>query len=49
MGLAGPNLPTVTKYKGYDPEVGERGGLVRLDSFVYPRYRTVTGTVQVEF
>jgi TonB-linked SusC/RagA family outer membrane protein len=49
LGLAGRNLLTLTKYKGYDPEVGERGGLVRLDSFVYPRYRTITGTVQVEF
>ena len=34
-------------YKGYDPEVG--GTIVKLDSFDYPRYRTFTGSIQIEF
>jgi hypothetical protein len=51
LGLAGRNLLTFTKYKGYDPEVegDDDAPLVRIDSFAYPRYRTITGTVQVEF
>ena len=47
LGVIGRNLLTFTGYKGYDPEVG--GSIVRLDSFEYPRYRTVTGSVQIEF
>jgi hypothetical protein len=47
VSLIGRNLLTFTDYKGYDPEVG--GTLVRLDSFDYPRYRTVTGTVSLTF
>jgi TonB-linked SusC/RagA family outer membrane protein len=47
LGLIGRNLLTFTGYKGYDPEVG--GTITRLDSFDYPRYRTITGTIQIEF
>jgi hypothetical protein len=47
LSLIGRNLFTSTKYKGYDPEVG--GTIVRLDSFDYPRYRTFTGSIQIEF
>jgi TonB-linked SusC/RagA family outer membrane protein len=47
LSLVGRNLITWTDYKGYDPEIG--GVIQRLDSFEYPRYRTITGTVELEF
>jgi TonB-linked SusC/RagA family outer membrane protein len=47
VSLVGRNLLTLTDYSGYDPEVGTP--LNRLDDFVYPRYRTITGTVELEF
>jgi hypothetical protein len=47
MSLIGRNLFTFTDYKGYDPEVG--GTVVRLDSFDYPRYRTITGSFEITF
>jgi hypothetical protein len=49
LSLIGRNLLTFTDYKGYDPEVFTANGLTRLDSFVYPRYRTFTGSVEVTF
>lgn len=47
LSLIGRNLMTITKYKGYDPEVGTV--LNRLDSFAYPRYRTVTASIEITF
>ena len=47
VSLIGRNLLTFTDYKGYDPEVG--GTLTRIDSFDYPRYRTVTASVSLTF
>ncbi len=47
VSLIGRNLLTFSGYKGYDPEVG--GTIVKLDSFDYPRYRTVTGSVTLTF
>lgn len=47
VSLIGRNLLTFTRYKGYDPEVGSV--LNRLDSFNYPRYRTLTGSVEITF
>jgi len=51
LGLVGRNLFTWTNYKGYDPEVSDSDfpSTIKLDSFGYPRYRTITGTVQIEF
>ena len=51
LGLVGRNLLTWTKYKGYDPEVSDSDfpSTIKLDSFGYPRYRTITGSVQIEF
>ncbi len=51
VGLIGRNLLTWTDYKGYDPEVAgdDDAPLVRIDSFAYPRYRTLTGNIQIEF
>lgn len=47
VSLIGRNLKTWTSYKGYDPEVG--GTIVRRDNFVYPRYRTFTGSIELTF
>jgi TonB-linked SusC/RagA family outer membrane protein len=47
ISLVGRNLLTWTDYKGYDPEVG--GVITRLDSFEYPRYRTITGSFEITF
>jgi hypothetical protein len=47
LSLIGRNLLTSTKYSGYDPEVG--GTIVRIDSFGYPRYRTFTGSIELNF
>ncbi len=47
FSVIGRNLLTFTDYKGYDPEVGTV--INRLDSFDYPRYRTLTGSVEITF
>lgn len=47
LSVIGRNLLTFTRYKGYDPEVGSV--LNRFDSFAYPRYRTLTGSVEITF
>jgi TonB-linked SusC/RagA family outer membrane protein len=47
IALIGRNLFTWTDYSGYDPEVNSP--INRYDAFEYPRYRTITGTVQLEF
>jgi len=51
LSLVGRNLFTWTDYKGYDPEVSDSDfpSTIKLDSFGYPRYRTITGSVQIEF
>jgi hypothetical protein len=47
LSLVGRNLFVITGYSGYDPEVG--GVLTRTDAFVYPTYRTLTFSVDIEF
>jgi hypothetical protein len=47
VSLLGRNLFTWDRYSGYDPEVGTINR--RIDDFTYPRFRTVTGSVQVDF
>ena len=51
LGLVGRNLLTWTDYRGYDPEVSDSDfpTTIKLDSFGYPRYRTFTGSVQIDF
>jgi TonB-linked SusC/RagA family outer membrane protein len=51
LGLVGRNLLTWTDYRGYDPEVSDSDfpSTIKLDSFGYPRYRTFTGSVQIDF
>jgi len=41
------NLYTMTKYPGYDPEIG--GGSFGIDRGVYPQARTFTGGLSVTF
>lgn len=41
------NLFTLTKYTGYDPEVG--GGIFGIDKGQYPQARTILGGVQLSF
>lgn len=54
LALVGRNLFTITDYSGYDPEVrdeetGVNNPVARADVFDYPRFRTITATVQIEF
>ena len=43
------NLFTLTKYKGYDPEIG--GGVFGngIDHGIYPQARTVLGGINITF
>lgn len=41
------NLVTLTKYTGYDPEVG--GGVFGIDKGQYPQARSFIGGIQVQF
>ena len=41
------NLVTLTKYTGYDPEVG--GGVFGIDKGQYPQARTILGGIQLQF
>jgi hypothetical protein len=41
------NLLTLTKYTGYDPEVG--GGVFGVDKGQYPQARAFMGGVQLQF
>jgi TonB-linked SusC/RagA family outer membrane protein len=47
LSLIARNLYTWTGYSGYDPEIGSV--LNRNDNFNYPRYRTLTGSVEITF
>ncbi len=51
IGLRAKNLFTLTKYKGYDPEVASGGDLTNypFDNFGYPNYRVITGSVSFTF
>jgi TonB-linked SusC/RagA family outer membrane protein len=50
IGLIGRNLFTITDYSGYDPEIlDEDNATVRREGFVYPNFRTFTGTIEIEF
>lgn len=51
LALVGRNLFTITDYSGYDPEVRDEEAIaaIRADDFDYPRFRTITATVQIEF
>ena len=45
--LTGENLATMTKYTGYDPEIG--GGVFGIDKGYYPQARSFIAGVQLQF
>jgi hypothetical protein len=45
--LTAENLVTLTKYSGYDPEVG--GGVFGIDKGMYPQARSVIAGIQLTF
>lgn len=45
--LSAENLLTLTKYTGYDPEIG--GGVLGIDKGIYPQARTLMLGVQLQF
>ena len=48
--VAANNLVTLTKYRGYDPDVGSGGVLsAGVDYGIYPQARTIMGGVQIKF
>ncbi len=51
LSLIGRNLITWTDYTGYDPEVSTfaEGVVFRYDGFGYPNFRTITGSIELEF
>lgn len=54
IGFTGRNLFTVTRYSGFDPEVGSTEGngdstIQAWDEFSYPNYRTLSGTIEIKF
>lgn len=48
LSLIGRNLHTWTDYTGYDPEVGDNP-LERVDFRVYPNFRTVSASLDIQF
>jgi hypothetical protein len=55
VSLIGRNLFTITKYKGWDPEVGYAGGSTNsstvnaVDAYVFPNQRTLTFALSTSF
>lgn len=50
LSAIGRNLLTFTNYSGYDPEVGlEDASVLRFDAFGYPNYRTLSGSLEIQF
>ena len=50
IGAAGRNLFTFTTYTGYDPEVASGEATNQFyDSYSYPNFRTMTGSLQFTF
>lgn len=58
LRLVGRNLFTFTDYSGVDPEVGGgtqedfingNSNIFRIDNFSYPKFRTFTGRIEVQF
>lgn len=45
--ITGENLLTLTRYTGYDPEIG--GGVFGIDKGFYPQARSFIGGIQVQF
>lgn len=54
FGVSGRNLYTITRYSGFDPEVGSTEGngdntIQAWDEFNYPNFRTISGSIEFKF
>jgi hypothetical protein len=54
VGFIGRNIWTISRYKGFDPEVGSTEGngdntIQSWDEFNYPNFRTLSGTIEIKF
>lgn len=52
ISVTGRNLLTLTKYSGYDPEVGSVNGDASnfaFDGFTYPNFTSLTGSLELRF
>jgi TonB-linked SusC/RagA family outer membrane protein len=54
LGIVGRNLLTFTNYSGFDPEIGSSEGsgdntVQAWDEFNYPNFRTLSGSLQIQF
>ncbi len=50
VGVVARNLLTISKYTGYDPEVGTSNAAnFSYDNFGYPNFRTITGSIEFTF
>jgi TonB-linked SusC/RagA family outer membrane protein len=54
LGVVGRNLYTFTNYSGFDPEIGSSEGsgdntVQAWDEFNYPNFRTLSGSLQIQF
>ena len=54
VGFIGRNMFTISRYKGFDPEVGSTEGngdntIQSWDEFNYPNFRTLSGTIEIKF
>lgn len=51
LSLIGRNLLTWTDYSGFDPEVGAGNDatILRFDAFNYPNFRTISGSIEIQF
>jgi hypothetical protein len=47
--LSAQNLVTFTKYKGFDPELGNQGGSFGVDRGIYPQSRVLLGGLNIGF
>ncbi|UOQ73987.1 SusC/RagA family TonB-linked outer membrane protein [Hymenobacter cellulosilyticus] len=47
--VSSQNLLTFTKYKGFDPELGNQGGSFGVDRGVYPQARTFLAGINIGF
>ncbi len=47
--VSAQNLVTFTKYKGFDPELGNQGGSFGVDRGIYPQSRTLLAGVNLGF
>jgi hypothetical protein len=47
--VSAQNLLTFTKYKGFDPELGNQGGSFGVDRGIYPQSRTLLAGLNIGF